>query len=266
MKTLYIHELRQNSRVTIIWIVSLVAVSGLYLGLFPAIAKDAAAVTKIIENYPVAMRQALGIFSSSYSTLNGFYAMMLGFITLAGAVQAMNLGTAITSKEERGKTAEFLLSKPISRSTILIAKLAAMLTIIVVTNLTYIVGTRLFIWAVTDIALDNKLFILLSLTLLFIQLFFLALGFIISVSAKRIKSILSVSLTSVFAFYIIGMLDAILDLKKVRYMTPFKFFDYLYIIKNSSYEWSYLVLEAVFIIAAIGVGYLIYLKRDIKSI
>jgi ABC-2 type transport system permease protein len=266
MMTLFLHELKQNRRATLIWTISLLAGSGLYVALFPAIAKDTAAVAKMINNYPLAMRQALGIFADSYATLKGFYAMILGFITLAGAVQAMNLGTALTSQEERGKTAEFLLAKPIDRKTILTAKLMAALTDIAFTNLFFIAGTRLFIAAATSLSFDTKLFLLMSLTLLFVQLFFLALGFIISVSAKRIKSVLTVSLTTVFAFYIVGMLDAILGLKNVRVITPFKFFDLIYIMKNSSYEWTYVTLEAALVVAAVAAGYLVYLRRDIQSI
>lgn len=265
MKPLFLRELKQNRTTAIIWTVSLLAVSGLYLSLFPALSKQTETISKVLMNYPVAVREALGITATSYSTLKAFYAVILGFITLAGAIQAANLGTALTSREERNQTAEFLLAKPIRRTTILTAKLLAAGTILLGTNIVYIGGTRLFI-AATGVAIDTKIFLLMSLTLLLIQTFFLAFGFIISVSAKRIKSVLTVSLTSVFAFYIIGILDAVLGAKNIRYLTPFKFFDYAYIMKNSAYEWRYVILELVLVVGAMVAGYLVYNRRNIRSI
>lgn len=265
MKPLFLRELKQNRTTAIIWTVSLLAVVGLYLSLFPALSKQTETISKVLMNYPVAVREALGITATSYSTLKAFYAVMLGFITLAGAIQAANLGTALTSREERNQTAEFLLAKPIRRTTILTAKLLAAGTILLGTNIVYIGGTRLFI-AATGVAIDTKIFLLMSLTLLLIQTFFLAFGFIISVSAKRIKSVLTVSLTSVFAFYIIGILDAVLGAKNIRYFTPFKFFDYAYIMKNSAYEWRYVILELVLVVGAMVAGYLVYNRRNIRSI
>ena len=43
----------------------------------------------------------------------------------------MNLGIGIISKEVRDKTADFLLTKPVSRVTILVAKMMAAFTCIV---------------------------------------------------------------------------------------------------------------------------------------
>ena len=87
-----------------------------------------------------------------------------------------------------------------------------------------------------------------------------------SASAKKIKNVLSVSLVTVFSFYIVGMFDAVLGAKTVRYLTPFKFFDMIYIYKHGAYEWPYPLIEIVFVIASIAAGYYIYNRRDISSI
>jgi len=266
MKALFLHELKQNRRTTIIWIISLTAVAALYMFIFPAFADAAETVNKIYQSFPPALRKAFGLNFDPEFALASFYALVLGFTTLAAAIQAMNLGTASLSKEERGKTAEFLLSKPITRTNILTAKLAAAIVIIAITNTVFMAATWAIMMFVSKVHLSVGVFLLMSFTLLFVQIFFLALGFLISSSAKKIKSVLSVSLVTVFSFYIVGMLDAVLGAKTVRYLTPFKFFDLIYIYKHSAYEWPYPLIEILFVIVSISAGYYIYNRRNISSI
>ncbi len=184
---------------------------------------------------------------------------------LAGSIQAMILGTSIVSKEERGKTAEFLLTKPVHRSQILTAKLVAALILILITNVVYMISVPLLLNAIAGATIALKTFLLLSLTLFFVQLFFLGLGFLISVSAPKIRSVLAVSLTTVFGFYTAGILDSIIGNTAIRYLTPFKYFDFSYIVKNGSYEIRFMVIEVVILILAITTSYYIYMKRDIRS-
>ncbi|MFA5867210.1 MAG: ABC transporter permease subunit [Actinomycetota bacterium] len=266
MKALFWQEIKQNRRTAIIWIISLTSVAALYMLIFPAFADAAETVNKIYQSFPLALRKAFGLNFDPKFALASFYALVLGFTTLAAAIQAMNLGTASLSKEERGKTAEFLLSKPIKRSSIVSAKLAAAVVVIAGTNVVFVSATWTIMMAVSKVALSTSVFLLMSLTLLFVQIFFVALGFLISVSAKRIKNVLSVSLVTVFAFYIVGMFDAVLGAKAVRYLTPFKFFDLIYVYKHGSYEWQYPLIEIMFVIAAVAAGYYIYSRRDISSI
>lgn len=265
MKNIIVHELRQYRKSTIIWIVALVAGAAFYLSLFPVFAKETAVVMKILEGYPLSFRKALGITLGSFASISGFYSFTLTYIILAGSIQVMILGTSIVSKEERGKTAEFLLTKPIRRSQILTAKLVAALILILITNIVYMISVPLLLNAITGANIPFKTFLLLSLTLFFVQLFFLGLGFLISVSAPKIRSVLAVSLTTVFGFYTAGILDSIIGNKAIRYLTPFKFFDFAYIVKNSSYEMQFIILEVIVLALTITASYYVYLRRDIRS-
>ena len=108
------------------------------MSFYPSFAKDAEEFTKIMEGYPEAIRNALGVNLGNFFTILGFYCFPLSFITLCGAIQAMNLGTSIVSKEVREKTADFLLTKPVTRTTVLTAKLLAAFVSLVITNIVYL--------------------------------------------------------------------------------------------------------------------------------
>lgn len=266
MLGMYLHELKQYRKSTIVWCVCLILGAALYLSIYPSVAKEFTQVKQVIQNFPEALKKTFDISVASYASISGFYKLILNIIILAGAIQAMNIGTGIVSKEERDNTAEFLVAKPVSRSKILTSKLTAALTLLVLTNVVYIAAVPVVSNYIAGATIKFKTYLLMTLTLFFVQLFFLALGFFVSVAAPKIRSVLSVSLSTVFVFYIIGILDTVLGKNRVRYFTPFKFYDLDYVIRHSSYEVRFVILEIAVVIAAVAASYYLYAKRDIKTL
>ncbi|MGG3469208.1 ABC transporter permease subunit [Neobacillus pocheonensis] len=263
---IFLHELKAYRKSTIIWSISLVLIIALFMSLYTSIAKDAEGFMKIMGNYPEAIRNAIGFNQGNFFTILGFYSFPLSFVTLCAAIQAMNLGTSIVSKEVREKTADFLLTKPVTRSQILTAKLLGAFVSLIITNIIYFAAASLLALQVQTDDFSMKIFFLLSLTIFFIQLIFLALGIIISVIVPKIKSVLTISLATVFAFYFLGMFSDTTGEEVKRYISPFKYFNSAYIIKHSGYEVSFLITSAVIIVLAIAASYVVYSKRDIHAV
>jgi ABC-2 type transport system permease protein len=230
-------------------------------------AKDAEEFKQLLGSYPEAIRAMLGINLDYITSLLGFYSMIFTFIILCGAIQAMNLGVSILSKESRERTADFLLVKPVSRSFIVNAKLLAAIVTIVITNILFIGLSTLFVTLENTQNFDLKLFIMINLTMFFVQLIFIAIGMLVSVFFKKIKNVLPLSLGFVFGFYLIGtLLVTDHDNKMERMISPFKYFDITYIINNGSYETLYLLVSAVIVVAAIAISYVIYNRKDIHGV
>jgi len=263
---MFIHEMKAYRKSTIIWTCSLVGIIVLFLSIYPSFAKEADVFKELMEGFPEPVRKAFGLSVDSMSSMVGFYSYTFLYITLCGAIQAMNLGTSILSKEVREKTADFLLTKPVTRSQIITSKLLAALTSLVITNIVYLTVASFMASAVKVEDYSYKIFFMVSITLFFVQLIFLALGVIVSVLSRKIKSVLPISLGTVFGFFIAGMLASIIGDEAVRYITPFKYFDTNYIIKNSSYEARFIILEVVFIVVAITASYYVYCKKDIHAV
>ncbi len=257
---MFLHELKSMRKTAAIWTISLIALSALFLCIYPSVAADAEEFKKLLANYPPAIRSMLGINIDNIASLLGFYSMVFSFITLCGAIQGMNLGISILSRESRERTADFLLVKPVSRKSIVSAKLLAALTTIVATNIVFYAATLLIANAVKTGDYSNKLFFMINLTLFFLQIIFMAIGLVVSVFFKKLKSVLPISLGVVFGFYMVGALIP------KRYISPFKYFDITYIINNAGYEASYLVTAAVIVVAAIITSYIIYIRKDIHAV
>lgn len=260
---IFVHELKAYRKSTLVWAFSLIAIVALFMSMFPSISKEIVEFKKLLEGFPEPVRKALGLEIDSFGSILGFYSYLFVYLTLCGAIQAMHIGTSIVSKEVRDKTADFLLTKPVSRTTILTAKLLAALTTLVVTNVVFLISARIMVAQVNTESYSVKSFWMISMTLFFTQLIFLSLGIILSIVFPKIKSVLTVSLGTVFTFFIIGLLVSTTDDGVKRYLTPFKYFDSAYIIENSSYEISFMLAGIGIIVISLIASYIIYMKRDI---
>jgi ABC-2 type transport system permease protein len=241
----FLRELSAYRRSTIIWAASLSAIIVVFMALYPAFTTDIEATKQILAQLPEALRTALNISLANFFTLYGFYGYLLGFAILAGSIQAMNLGVGVISKEVSGKTADFLLAKPISRSRVVTAKLAAILLMLVATNVVFSAVAYFAAMAVAKDPFAAGTFFLMSSTLLLVQLIFLALGALFAVIIPKVGDVLGSD--------------------QVRYVSPFRFYNTDYIITNVRLEGRYLAVEAVVVVVAIALSYVIYMKKDVRS-
>lgn len=259
---IFLHELKAYRKSTFFWTLSLVLVVIIFLSLFPAFSKDADATKRLLEGFPKELIKALGLSLETFFSILGYYSFVFVYIVLCGSIQAMNFGLSILSKEVRDRTADFLLTKPIKRYQIMTAKLSAVVVSLLLTNFFYILFAYLTISLLTKDSINNRVFFLISFSLLFVQLIFFAIGVLISVLVPRIKSVLSYSLTIVFGFFILDMFNELIGEKVLRYLVPFKYFDSLYIIQHGSYDVPFVILSLVLVIGFIFISYAVYGKKD----
>lgn len=263
---MYLHELRSLRRTTVIWTCAMIAIALVYLSLYPAIYRDGAHFRDMLAGYPASIRAMLGVTLDSITSVLGFYSMIIAFVVLCGGIQAMNLGMSILSEETRERTADFLLVKPVSRAAIVTAKMLAALTVFLITDVTYYAAAAIIAFAVRQSSYSAGLFFMMNLTLLFVQLIFFAIGAVVSVFFDRLRSVLPVSLGTVFGCYVIGALIAASKDDWARFISPFRYFDYPSIISTARYEMPYLATGAAIVIVSIFACYYVYARKDIHAV
>lgn len=260
---IFLHELRAYRKSATLWTCAMIGLVLLFLSMFPSFSREAAEFKLVLEGFPDAVKKALGLSLETITTLLGFYSYVFLYVALCGAIQAMNLGVSIVSKEARNKTADFLLTKPVTRTEVITAKLLAAVTALIITNIVFMAASVVIASMVASEGFSIKLFLMITLTLFFLQLIFLALGTMISVVAPKIKSVLSVSLGTVFAFFIIGMFAGVTDDDVLKYASPFKYFEPAEIVRNSSYDGEFLGIGIGIVIAATAASYVMFAKKDV---
>ncbi|MHB9033399.1 MAG: ABC transporter permease subunit [Anaerolineae bacterium] len=263
---IYLHELRMYRRGALIWTAALCILALFMLSLFPPFYSQVKEVTAFLNAFPQAFLDAFGVSLAIVASLEGFYSFVVLYIVLCGAIQAMNLGTSLLAKETSSKTVDFILTKPLGRAQIIHAKLLAGLTILAATNVAYLVVVSVVAWLVSPIPFNYGTLLLMSLPLLFVQLIFFAFGFLYSVLKQRIRAVVPISLATVFGFYIVASISSALKDNQVRFLTPFRYFDPIYLINNGTYELSYVLLSLGLISVTVALGYIIYQRRDIQAV
>ncbi|MBB1515520.1 ABC transporter permease subunit [Tessaracoccus sp. MC1679] len=261
----FLRELRAYRGSTITWVISLSSILVVFMALYPAFTADVAVTRQVFEQFPAVVMDALNISLASFFTIFGFFGYLLSFAILAGSIQAMNLGTGIISKETSGKTADFLLTKPVTRSRVVTAKLGAALALLILTNLVFATVAYAVARVMSEEAFSARTFLVMASTLFLVQLFFLALGALFAVTIPRIKSVVAVSLPTVFAFYIVGVVGDVVANDEAWFLTPFKYFETEHIIANSSLATAPLIVLSVFVVVTIGLSYLIYVRKDVRA-
>ncbi len=260
----YRQELRLEWRSMFAWIGVLALVTLLFLSIFPSFSHDIEASRKLLEGLPPQLRDAFGLSLNTFFSFLGFYAYVFTYIGLAGAVQAMNLGLGILSREARSKTTDFLLTKPVARRTIFMQKLLAALTVLLVTNTVLVAVTLLLARLFGAGEFSLRTFGILALAFLIVQLIFLALGLLVS-QLMRVKSIITISLAIVFGFFAVGMVQAMTGDEALRYVSPFKFFDHMKIVTDKTFETPFVWLSVAIVIGGIAAAYSIYRHRDVRN-
>lgn len=268
MMNIFKYEFKMYFHSIIIWSVSIAAIAFLMMSFFPTFGSDAGMVEKIMENYPEEMLKAFGMNGGlSLSSVLGYLVFIFAFVQLCFAIQAANYGFSILSIEEREFTADFLISKPVSRVAILSAKFFAALLALIITD---IIASISFLLAV-ELFKDgqsydqNHLWMLLS-SIIFFQLFFLSIGMVVSVLMKRIRSVLSFSLGISFGTYILNAIGAIIGGKTLSYFSPFSHFEAGYILEFGKYDMKLVPISIIVISVSLVITYILYPKRDIHSL
>ena len=132
--TLVRHELRQGKTPFLIWTASIGFLLVICIFLFPEMKGQMDSVSDVFASMG-SFTQAFGMDRLNFGTLIGFYAVECGNVLgLGGAFFASLCAVGVLSKEEKDKTAEFLLTHPVSRKRIITEKLIAVLIQITALN------------------------------------------------------------------------------------------------------------------------------------
>ena len=132
--TLTKHELKQGWKALAIWTVSIGFFIVICVLLYPEMKGEMEGVSDIFASMG-AFTAAFGMDRLNFGTLIGFYSVECGNILgLGGAFFASFVAVGVLAKEEKERTAEFLLTHPVSRSRVVSEKLISVLIQIVILN------------------------------------------------------------------------------------------------------------------------------------
>ncbi|MGN0998749.1 MAG: ABC transporter permease subunit [Faecousia sp.] len=259
--TLVKHELRQGKVSFWIWTASVGFLLAICVFLFPEMKGQMEGVSDIFASMG-SFTEAFGMDRLNFGTLIGFYAVECGNILgLGGAFYASLCAVGILSKEEKDKTAEFLLTHPVSRCRIITEKLIAVWIQITAMNV------LIYTLAVGSIAAVGEEIPWKELSLLHLAYYLLQLelaGICFGISAFLRKGSAGVGLGIAVMMYFMNLIANIADVAEfLKYITPFGYCEAADIVENGSLDMVLVAIGAAVGICGILAAYLKYAKKDI---
>lgn len=126
-------------RSVLVWGVGLAAMAAIELAVYPSIAKSSAAMQQYVDQWPEAFKQAFGLedYASGTGFLNAEMFSMIVPLVLIGV--ALGAAAAATAGEEERGTLDLLMSLPVHRWNVVLAKTLAMVAGVVVVSVLLVV-------------------------------------------------------------------------------------------------------------------------------
>lgn len=245
----------------LIWTASIGFLLAICVFLFPEMKGQIDNVNNIFSSMG-SFTEAFGMDRLNFGTLIVFMPLSAA-IFWDSAVHFMRLFCAvgILSKEEKDKTAEFLLTHPVGRKRIVTEKLIAVLIQITALNII------IYALSVGSIAFVGETVPLKEISLLHLAYYLLQLelsGICFGISAFLRKGSAGLGLGIATVMYFLNLIANIADVAAfLKYITPFGYCEGADIVSNGGLDGVMVSVGAVIGIAGIIIAYLKYTKKDI---
>lgn len=261
---IFLRELKANRRTLIIWCACMIVTVLGGMAKYTAYSSGGTN-NQVFNELPKSVKALLGMGNLDVTTIAGFFALLFLYLAIPIAIHAAILGSGILAKEERDKTAEFLIVKPVSRSAVVTAKLMAALVNVAVLNAVTLVSSIFMVKAYNkgrDLTGEVAVFFL---SLFLIQLIFLSLGVLLAALMKNPKGAGSTAAGVVVGAYIISEITSVSDrLSALNVLSPFKYFSYDRIIAGNGLDPVIAALSVLLTGVSILSAYFFYRKRDLN--
>lgn len=204
-----------------------------------------------VQSLPRLMRVIYGMEGVDISTFEGYFNILLLYVLIMVAVQGAFLGCALIHLEFKERTADFLFVKPLSRSRILLHKLAGGLAVILMLE-TVIAACCYYVFSNTgNVPLLPKTLVAIIIT----HFFFFALGFLLTIGLPRSKHGQLASLVFIILSYFSLSLSQLYNQPLLASISPVGWYNtWTYHAEPFSF-WlttgSYLLLSLLFLGAAL---------------
>ena len=259
--TLIKHELKQSRVSVIVWTAAIGFLLTVCIFMYPEMKGEMDGISDMFSSMG-SFSEAFGMDKISFGTMTGFYAVECGNILgLGGAFFASLCAISVLAKEEKERTAEFLLTHPISRQHIITGKLISVFIQIIILN-AVVYGVSIGSIAIVGEEIPFTEISLLHLAYLLMQIDLAGICFGISAFIRR--GSIGIGLGVAVIMYFLNIVANISDSAEfLKYITPFGYAEGTEIVNNLSLDGVLILLGTVYAAVGIAAAYIKYSKKDI---
>ena len=260
----FFRELRANRKSLIIWSVCMFLLVVSSMARYTAYTASGAN-SQVFNELPAAMKTLLGMGSFDVTTMSGYFAMLFLYLEITAAIHAVLLGSHIIAKEERDKTSEFLIPKPVSRTSIITAKLLAALVNIVIVNIVTLISSIIMVAKYNKGAGISGEITMFMLSMFIVQLIFLSLGAALAALIRNSKASGSLAVGLLMTSFVIAKITDLTErVNFLNVLSPFKYFSYGDIAAGSPLNSGTVILALLLAALFSASTYFFYRRRDLN--
>lgn len=259
--TVFLHELRMNRIALMIWSVAIAFMIGVCVIIYPEMATQMDGLTDMFSEMG-AFTDAFGMDQLNFGEFMGYFGIEVGnTLGIGGALFASIIGASALAKEEKDRTAEFLLTHPLSRKRIITEKLLAAFAQVLILNAVVVAVTCACIFAV-NVDADAAKLALVFLAYFVLQIEICAVTF--GISAFMRGGAIGAGLGFALGLYFLNIISNLTEeLEFFKFITPFGYADGAHIVPEGAIEIKYLAVGLALSVLGIAAAYWKYTKKDI---
>jgi ABC-2 type transport system permease protein len=218
-------EMRRNARSLILWSAVIGLLIFFTMSFFRTVLQYQQQIAGMVNLVPAMALKMRGFSSITdiFSVLGFYTANNLIYMMLLGSIYAIVLSSNILLKEEYGKTAEYLMSRPVTRREIFTTKLAIVFINVIMLNILATMIGFISIMVYKKGSFSIQPFLVIHFYTLLLNLLFGALGIFISVMIKRARPVTSSGVGLVLVLYFLYSISRMSGVDGTfGYLSPFK--------------------------------------------
>jgi ABC-2 type transport system permease protein len=264
---IFLKELKSYRKSLLFWSIGVFLMVASGMAKYEAYSSSGQSINDLIADLPKSLRAVMGFGVVDLSKISGYYSLLFIYLLLMATIHAVMLGASIIAKEERDKTAEFLFVKPVSRNTIIAAKLSAAFVNIVIFNLITLVSAVTLIgkYNSTGETINGEI-VLTQVGMFILQALFLVIGSALAAVKRKPKSVPSLATGILLLTYMLSIaIDLNENIDGMKYFTPFKYFEAKNLMVGSGLEPIYIIISVILTALLLVVTFTSYKKKDLNS-
>ena len=257
----WVHELKRGIRSTLIWGLVIGGTIMLCVFLFPELKRELGDMVDAMSDIG-GFGAAFGMDQLNYGDITGFYGIYAGsMLGIGGIFYAAVLGIGLLAKEEKDHTADFLLTHPVTRTSVFWQKAGAMAVQIFAMNVLVAALAALAVFAIGE-SPDWEGIGLFHAGQLLMQA---EVGCVcLGISAFLRRGSVSIGIGIAAFLYFLGLLGNITEkAEMVKYITPYAYADAAHILPKGALDGPLIFIGFIYGAGGILAGWLRYRRKDI---
>ena len=259
--TLFFHEIKRGRIALIAWSAVVSFMLCISILIYPEMTSQMGDIGEMFANMG-AFTDAFGMSNVNFGEFSGYFAIEFGnTMGLAGGVFAALLGMAALADEQGNRTAEFLLTHPISRTQVVLQKLLSVIARLLAFNVAVFAMALLATLIIGERAQAGEIALAFAGSLL-LQLEVASIAF--GVSAFLRSGNLAIGIGASIGLYVLNVFSNLTEeLKFLKYITPYGYADATAIVADGAITLKYLIPGILLTALGIAAAFWQYRRKDI---